>query len=454
MSEYAVTDGLTQSNEQRTIRAPSPLVGEGWGGGSALRSARHDHTPSPAPSPQGGGEQQATEVHRKRSRRVALIGLTLALGYLIFLAGAYLGGHFLTDAEGQPIANDFVNVFAAGRLTLDGMPAAAYDWPLHKAAEVRAVGHDFANYYGWHYPPTFLFAAAGLALLPYLVAAVVWLAATLAAYAVTLGGILGTRAGAFLALGFPAVLWNVTAGQNGFLTATLIGGALGLLERRPALAGICLGLLAYKPQFGLLFPLVLIADRRWLTVAVAALVAIGVAALSWLAFGTASWKAFLHGLPVTGRVVLGEGAADFDRLQSLFGFLRAREGSETLAWTAQSIGTLALLAGLVWLWRSRAGYELKAAALAAGALLATPYVYIYDLVVLAVAVAFLIRLALARGFTASEIVGLPLTGALILIYPYAKTQVGFAAALIVLALVAQRAIGDLHPLVPAKAGTQ
>jgi len=43
---------------------------------------------------------------------------------------------------------------------------------------VRAVGHDFRDYYGWHYPPTFLFAAAALAMLPYLVAAVVWLAAT------------------------------------------------------------------------------------------------------------------------------------------------------------------------------------------------------------------------------------------------------------------------------------
>jgi hypothetical protein len=358
------------------------------------------------------------------------------------LGGAYLDGHFLTDAQGQPIANDFVNVWAAGRLTLDGDPAAAYDWPLHKAAEVRAVGHDFANYYGWHYPPTFLFVAGALAMLPYLAAAIVWLAATLAAYAATLGGILGGRAGVFLALGFPAALWNVTAGQNGFLTAALIGGTLGLLERRPALAGICLGLLSYKPQFGLLFPIVLVADRRWLTIAVAALVAIILAALSWLAFGSASWLAFVHGLPVTGSAVLGEGAADWNRLQSLFASVRSYGGSESLAWTVQGAATLALAVALVLLWRSRAAYELKAAALAAGALIATPYLYMYDLVVLAVAVAFLLRLALKRRFAMSEIVGLPCAGALMLIYPYVKTQVGLAAALIVLALVAQRAISS------------
>ena len=151
----------------------------------------------------------------------------------MLLSGAYLDGNLLTDKQGRPIANDFVNVYAAGLLTLDGDPAAAYDWPLHKAAEERAVGHAFANYYGWHYPPTFLFAAAALATLPYVVALLIWLAATLAAYTATLAGILGNRTGVFVALGFPAAIWNITAGQNGFLTATLIGGTLGCWSGAP-----------------------------------------------------------------------------------------------------------------------------------------------------------------------------------------------------------------------------
>ena len=213
-----------------------------------------------------------------------------------------------------------------------------------------------------------------------------------------IAGILGERIGVLFALGFPAAIWNVTAGQNGFLTAALIGGTLGLLERQPALAGICLGLLTYKPQFGLLFPLVLIADRRWLTIAVATLTAIVLAALSWLAFGSASWQAFVHWMPITSHALLDEGALDWYRLQSVFGLVRAHGGSETLAWTVQGVLTLSLAVGLVWLWQSRAAFELKAAALAAGALLATPYLFMYDLVVLAVAVAFLLRLALARGF--------------------------------------------------------
>ena len=374
------------------------------------------------------------------ARMIALAGLMLALGYLIVLGAAWRDGNFWTDAQGRPIANDFVNVYAAGELARAGDPAAAYDWPVHKAAETRAVGHDFANYYGWHYPPTFLFAAAALAALPYLAAAAVWLIATLAAYAAALRGILGGRAGIFLALGFPAALWNATAGQNGFLTAALIGGTLGLLERHPALAGVCLGLLSYKPQFGLLFPLALVADRRWRALAAAALTAAAVAALSWLAFGTAAWQAFAQSTPLTSRVVLGDGAAEFGRLQSLFGLVRTLGGGEMLAWTAQAAGSLAVAAGVIALWRSRAAYDLKAAALAAGALIVTPYVYVYDFVVLAVATAFLLRAAITRGLAMFDAIALAAAGALLLIYPYVKTQVALAAAIVVMALAARQAL--------------
>jgi arabinofuranan 3-O-arabinosyltransferase len=384
------------------------------------------------------------------TRTIRLIGLTLALGYLIVLGGAYLKGDFLVDAQNRPIANDFVNVIAAGRLTLADDPPAAYDWPRHKQAEVAAVGHDFENYYGWHYPPTFLFVAAALATLPYLTAALVWLAATLGAYAAAMAGILGWRTGPLVALGFPAALWNVTAGQNGFLTAALIGGTLGLLERQPALAGVCLGLLTYKPQFGLLFQLVLIADRRWLTIVVATAVAIVLAVLSWLAFGSSSWEAFVHWMPITSHVVLTEGQADWNRLQSLFGLVRALGGSVQLAWIVQATGSIMVAAAIVYVWRSRAAFDLKAAALAAGTLVVTPYLYMYDLVVLAVAVAFLLRFALERGFTISDVVGLGVAGALILSYPYVKTQVGLAAVLIVLALIAQRAFLQARVTPPAR----
>ena len=57
------------------------------------------------------------------------------------------------------------------------------------------------------------------------------------------------------------MLANITHGHNGFLTAALFGSGLPLLPTRPVHAGALLGLLAYKPQYGLLIPLALAARR-------------------------------------------------------------------------------------------------------------------------------------------------------------------------------------------------
>ena len=91
-------------------------------------------------------------------------------------------------------------------------------------------------------------------------------------------------------------------------------------------------------------------------------------------------------------------------------------------------------------------------ALATLALLATPYLYIYDLTVLAIGVAFLLRYALTRGMIAAEAAGLAAVSALLLIYPYVKMQVGLAAALIVAALVAWRATTDHLAAISAPVG--
>ena len=66
------------------------------------------------------------------------------------------------------------------------------------------------------------------------------------------------------------MLINIGHGQNGFLTAALLGGALVVLDRRPLVAGILLGLLAYKPQYGVCSRIVLAVSGRWRSFAAAA----------------------------------------------------------------------------------------------------------------------------------------------------------------------------------------
>jgi hypothetical protein len=72
------------------------------------------------------------------------------------------------------------------------------------------------------------------------------------------------------------------------------------------------------------------------------------------------------------------------KLQSVFGLVRTLGGSEQLAWTLQWTMSGTVVVSVVMLWRSRADYALKAAALAAGTQLLTPYLFLYDMMVLAI----------------------------------------------------------------------
>lgn len=376
----------------------------------------------------------------KLARPVELVCFALVVAHAVYLVTAYLQGIWIVAPDGSGVPSDFINVWAAGRLALAGHAAAAYDWPAHKLVEETAVGHAFDGYFGWHYPPTFLFVAAGLSLLSYAAAYAVWVFGTFPAYLAAIRAIIGDRNGYLLAAAFPAVLANFIVGQNGFLTAGLVGGALVFLERRPILAGVLLGLLTYKPHLGVLFPVALVASGHWRAFFTAAIVAALMVAASWLAFGSDTWQAFFGNIGHTSHAFLSEGWADWSKLQTAFGLTRALGGSETLAWVMQAAVALAAAAAIAVLWRSRAAYDIKAAALGAGAMLATPYLYTYDLVVLAVPLAFLFRLGRARGFLPQEVTAIGLACLLILIFPFVKAPVGFAAVAVVAALIARRAL--------------
>src|SRR3546814_9794178 len=78
--------------------------------------------------------------------------------------------------------------------------------------------------------------------MPYLVSLGVWLGVSGLAYAEVVRRLTDRWSGTALTLlAFPGVLLNIGHGQNGFLTAALMGGGVLLLERRPWLAGALFG---------------------------------------------------------------------------------------------------------------------------------------------------------------------------------------------------------------------
>ena len=310
------------------------------------------------------------------------------VAYVVATGAWLMMSHGLIDRSGQPLGADFVNVWAASASALKGEPAAAYDIGRHHAEEKAALGRNDVPFYGWHYPPMFLLIVLPLALLPYLWALVIWMSLTLGGYLVVLRRVAPGRQALWLAIAFPGALINFANGQNGFLTVALFGGGLILLEQSPIAAGALFGLMIYKPQFGALIPLALLADRRWRALSAACLASAVFATASLAIFGEATWRAFLDSIAFTRGMVLEQGAFGFYKLQSVFGAVRLWGGSIHAAYAAQVLIAIYAAVAVVWVWRAKSSFALKAAVLSAGSLLVSPYVLDYDLVLLALPIAW------------------------------------------------------------------
>jgi arabinofuranan 3-O-arabinosyltransferase len=362
------------------------------------------------------------------------LALIVIVIYVAFLIGAAISGHWPVDQNGHPILIDYLSMWAAGRLALVGHAAAAYDWAAHKAIEVGAVGHDFDGYFSWFYPPTFFFATAPFAALPFVPALLAWIAAGLALFLLSIHAVLPRRRSVVLAAAAPVVLWNATAGQNGYLSAAIIAGALALIDRRPIVAGALIACLTFKPQFGLLVPVAFVAGGYWRAFLSAAVATVLLAAVSVAVFGADAWAGFVSSIDVAYKTVLVDTDVGAAKLQSMFGVLRVLGGGTGAAWAAQLTVAVPVGVFIAWLWRSPAPTHLKAAALAAGTALATPYVFIYDLVILVVPIAFLARSGLSTG----EAIAAAAAALLLLSSPITSVPVGLAASLVVAGIVLAR----------------
>jgi arabinofuranan 3-O-arabinosyltransferase len=351
-----------------------------------------------------GGESGAlATIGLLQASRLQLYGYAVAAVYAAFLVSVYCAGSWILDKRGVPIYTDFACAWIAAFEAIRGQAALLYDPAKFIEMQANFVGTTDAIYPNWPYPPTFLLILAPFAVLRYWHAFVAWDILTLSSCVLVVYSIARQRAAIALVLASPFTVWNVLAGQNGFLTASLLGASLLFLERRPVLGGVFIGCLTCKPQFGVLFPVALLAAGQWRAMAIAVITAALLAGAAAAAFGTGAWAAFPRELVAqAGLNLLADADSNWGTLQTTYGLVRSLQGGAALAWLAQGAVT-AGTAAIVWVvWRSPIRYPLKAATLSAGALIATPYAFAYDLAALAIPVAFLARDQVACGLLKGE----------------------------------------------------
>jgi hypothetical protein len=332
-------------------------------------------------------------------RRLGLWAFAVVLVYVIVIWKIIRVG-IPIGTEGKDCI-DFTWIWLSSKFALSNALAQAYDYWVFSSARATLVGPPNCILEHLDYPPTLLFFIYPLGSMRYSVAFGAWMVVTLFLYLAAVYAIIPRPAAVIGSLTPVPVLFNFLLGHTGFLTAGLIGLALTFMERQPWLSGIFLGLLTYKPQFGILFPFVLLASRNWRALLSATATSVMFAATAAIAFGYQVWPSFISALVERASSLNQDHGLNMP-LVSIFGFLRFAGVSAHISWTVQLAVTAIVAVTVCALWARPISFSLKAAALCVGSLIASPHAIGYDLCILSIAVAFLVKDGMSRGFLRGE----------------------------------------------------
>ena len=332
------------------------------------------------------------------TRRTLLIGgyLFAALSVFLIVSGIrFVTRNGVATSVGDPLAFDFLNMFAGAKAVYGGHAQLVYDHAWFDALERTIVGPQ-ANVAIYSYPPVMLLLTLPLAFFSYVPALIVWTLLGVGLGFALLRRLVAWPEAAIAVIGTPGAFYSLLFGQNGFFTAAFLAGGLMALERRPVIGGICFGCLAYKPHLGLLLPVALAVGGHWRTFAAAA-ATVAVLVLASLAFfGTSTWIGFLGSLASNRDLIAF--APRPDRIPTAFTAARELGMTVTFAYAVQMLSSVLALGAIVFVWRTPAPVETKAASLVVATFLVTPYAWDYDTVVLIFAAAWLGREGMRTGF--------------------------------------------------------
>lgn len=333
----------------------------------------------------------------------------LVLCAILLAAWGWTSGGFMAADVTRP-GVDFSVFWTASHMMLNGSPAAVYDYPTFARAESALFGayvnHGFLP---WLYPPTLLLLVTPLALVPYTLCYLLFVCVSAWLFATGTLGVSGfavhfrrSRIAGLVVLAYPGVFAAAVVGQNALITAALMAFAVRWTERSPVRAGICIGLLAIKPQLAMLFPVVLIATRAWKTMWTAAISAAVFAGLSVLVCGMQSLRAFMVMTGVARDIVLEHETMYWLASPTPFAVLRLADASIAMAYISQVSCALIAAVAACYVWQRTQDLRMRAAAIAVATLLANPYVWFYELAWIGVALACLAACGLAKGWRRGE----------------------------------------------------
>lgn len=359
----------------------------------------------------------------------------------IFLFGQdWLDLRGMNMVSGHVWGRDFVNVWTGGHLVVEGRSDMIYALRDYVVYQRELLGPVKPHYYS--YPPTSLFLAAPFGLLPYLAALVFWIVGSLVLFLWAVRPYVRdvpTFPILFAAI-TPAAMINIWAGHYGFLIGALWLACFARIERQPGRAGVFAALLTIKPHLGLLLPPLLLARRKWRTIAVAAAGSAAMLLLSIAAFGLDLWVEYATKMSRFQAALLDDKVSFFlGMMPGTYVSLGFSGLGESTAWILH-ICVAAAAAFMVWrAERNGASFTDLAFISATATFLILPYAFNYDMTVVCLGFALMLfrqwddlpiwqRTALIGGYLSPQltflhrILELPIAPAALLVGLYAQLR--------------------------------
>lgn len=306
-----------------------------------------------------------------------------------------------TDFSRTPgaLGRDFIAFWAAAKLTAAQGALAVFEPDMLLSVSRTAVPD--ALDLPWFYPPTYLLMVQSLRPFSYPEAFVVFTGGSIVLYGLAVFALCRSKRLTCYALALPVVFITAQYGQNGLLLAAIVAAA-ARMQARPFISGLLLGLLCVKPHLFIGLGLLMItvsSPAMWAGAALSSLI-LGLSAT--LMFTPAIWAVFFEAVD-RARLLLEQGVLPWWQMGSLFSGLRQ--------WGVSVAGSHGLqlawgLLGLFMAWRitqSTRRWELHWAASIAGGLMVSPFLYQYDLVLLAIPLVLLVVSACTDGLPDGQV---------------------------------------------------
>ncbi len=307
---------------------------------------------------------------------------------LYFLLVTTLATHGLVNANGNVAGEDFAQIWLGGRLAIEGRIQEIFTPELFRAAARAAFAAPHVPAI-FSYPPTTLVPAAVMALLPYPLALGAWSALQVGLFAmavlVATRRFLPANLAILIAATSPSLALTLPWGQFGSIIAALMTLGVLQLDRRPVLAGVLLGLVVVKPQFGVFIPVALLAGWHGRAFVAASLTVAMLVLLPTLLLGPSTWASFVA-VTLPAQVAITSDPYNYLPIAHSIRDRLLIAGVAPAAAQAIQVGFASLaLATVVLAFRRQLPAAARLFVLAAATLAALPYVALYDQGVVALA---------------------------------------------------------------------